>query len=188
MRSSTKLLLHCMNCMFHPRLRKAFKSLMFTLSHTRSYGAHTLPYTQVFGVCRVCCVYIRWIGSEFTSQLELIWHCMARSGAHLKRPIRSPEHVCMVLRYSRMAFSYNICIFTVHTYNKLIINIMDMQFCVYSGALVYIHMTLAIVLRSSIIRRVEWPQRFTLGFENDWRFVLPSRRVDARDCMMMIIR
>lgn len=59
---------------------------------------------------------------------------------------------------------------------------MDMQFCVYSGALLRGYgLTLAIPLDCAIIdHQAEWNDLSDLHsvFENDERFVLPSRRVD----------
>lgn len=114
---------------------------------------------SIYNVFRVC--YIRWIGSEVPFAA---WVDMALHGAlwrALKTSDKKPEHVCAwcwgILEWHSLTIYSHI--YTVHTYNKLIINIMDMQFCVYSGALVYtyIHIYIRIVLMAWL-----WPSYWTL--------------------------
>lgn len=195
-RSATpaKLLLHFMNCMFHPRLRKAFKSLMFTLSHTRSYMvcAHFIVYTQIFGVFRVCVLYSTdWQRDPFAAWVDMELHG-AHSGAHLKRPIRSPNMCAWcwgILEWHSLTIYA--CIQWTHTINwSSILWTCNFAF-IASGALVFLYIYRYIsslwldfghrigLPRSSIIRRSGMTSEIYTRF-TEWLAICAA--VSSRRC------
>lgn len=91
-------LLYCMSCMFHWRLRKAFKSLMFTLSHTRSYctRSHFCIYAGIWRLYNVFGVCVVFDGLAASSLRSLSWYAIAwRTRRALKTSDKKPEHVCI---------------------------------------------------------------------------------------------